>query len=275
MTKTFKVLLSQDPSLVLSEKALRAWGAAEEIEFEFTQGLPETLSSLGNDVHAVRCSLAESLVYLPSCPVVPMKASQLGTADQFLPSRGRWTPELMIEKALLRGLVQHAQHLDLKESAYLIGEGAELRVIAAAALGLGFKHICLVGENEEDLIEQDQILRRMFVGAQIKMLPTHALTLQTVGASLLINSLPLSTREDLAADLAYFNFMRRGGVIVDLQDLRTNSDLLEEARRAGLRTLTAPTVFALRDQFFLESLGLSLGPSEVKSLALAWQSAVS
>lgn len=194
--------------------------------------------------------------FLPKCPVQPLAVSRYQTADVFFRRQGVWEPELLAEESVRRVIMRQAHHLDLRESAYVAGVGAFLRVVGGVALGLGFRRVYLVGEDENDLREQAVSLARLYVGSTIEPLPAHLLTVQTVGGSLLVNTLNLATRPELGADLAYFNFMRRGGLVMDLHGGASEQLVLEEALRADLR-IVPPHEFSGQSEYILASrLGL-------------------
>lgn len=171
------------------------------------------------------------------CPSLPLDVSTLKTADVFFSRDKGWEPGLCLFTGLHEALIASAKSLDLRLSAYVIGKGAYVRQAAAAALGLGYRRIYLVADDEDDLVRQKEILTRVYVGSECIVLPSYQLTLQTVGASLVINATDLTGEKELASDVAYFNFMSQGGLVVDLEDPSETNPLLEEAGRAGLRIL--------------------------------------
>ncbi|MBX2989200.1 MAG: hypothetical protein KF802_15025 [Bdellovibrionaceae bacterium] len=214
------------------------------------------------EVDAVRLVPDLCEEYLAKCPVQPLPVSRYRTADAFYRRQGVWEPELLAEESVRRVIMRQAHHLDLRESAYVAGSGVFLRVVGGVALGLGFRRVYLVGENEADLNEQARSLMKLYVGSEVQALPAHQLTVQTVGGSLLVNTLNLASRPELAADLAYFNFMRRGGLVMDLHGGPSEQLVLEEALRADLRIVPPHEFSGQSEYFFAERLGLGSLASE-------------
>lgn len=209
------------------------------------------------DLIALRLSPELSRDWISQCALLPLKISRLKAADAFVRRGREWEPLLLMEEALRRTVLKLGRGLDVKEAAYLIGEGAKLRAMASVVLGLGFQKVYLVSENTADLEAQKAVLDRLFVGSESLVLPAHSLTLQTVGASLLVNTLDLEKAPELAADVAYFNFMKREGFVVDIGSLLGSKSLLEEAKRASLRVIPSVEVYGTLEAIFVESLGLS------------------
>ena len=209
---------------------------------------PEEAAVLVQDAAAefrsVRIEPCLSGEALALCPSLPIDVSTLKTADVFFSRDKGWEPGLCLFTGLHEALIASAKSLDLRMSAYVIGKGSYVRQVAAAVLGLGYRRVVLVAEDEADLHRQKEILTRVYVGAECVVLPSYQLTLQTVGASLVVNATDLTDEKELAGDLAYFNFMSPGGLVVDLEDPSDENPLLEEAGRAGLRILPSHQVQA-------------------------------
>lgn len=258
-----KILVAGDGLLMdLAVRHFREFFQRKEIPIDvekLTVSDPSDLQAAveaAGPARAVRVEPNLSAEWLRTCPVLPMPVSLFRVADVFLRHEDRWEPSLLLERALHDVIVRQGKNLDLHESAYVIGEGADLRVLGGVVLGLGFRRVCLVGEDERDCIEQKELLQQFYLSAEIVPLPAHALTLQTVGASLLVNALDLTSRQELASDLAYFNFMKRGGLVVDMMALRMNNVMLEEALRAGLRIVPPHEISGAAELMFAAQLGL-------------------
>lgn len=273
--KTFKIQFEEADSH-LHEAASRLSSFLQDlgeaqVNFEARNFEPiGKLSEIESSIDVVMPALAMSPQWLPACPVLPVKVRLLGAADWYRWNGRSWEPELLIEKALHQAIIHEAHHLDIQHSAYVIGEGILLRVAASVAFGLGYRRVYLVSEIESDMEEQKAILERVYIGAEVIALPIHELTLQTVGSSLLLNTFDLKAKPDLATDLAYFNFMKRGGVVLDLYESGEDRVLLTEAHRAGLRVIPAWKVWAARDRLMISALSIPVMESDLEAL---WESA--
>lgn len=271
--KTYKILYEEsEPVLSVFETVMAEMAGDLGLSLQIEPRNFSTVSNPLGDVDGadiMRVTMERSLEWLKSCPVQPVNVSLYGAADTFVRTSKGLSPQLFFEKSLHQTIIREAHHVDIRESAYVIGNGPLLRVVAGVALGLGFRRVYVVGEDEEDLLEQKELLQRIFIGAEVLTLPTHSLTLQTVGASLLVNTFSLKDRPELSADLAYFNFMRRGGLVLDLYGFGGEQPVLDEALRAGLRVIPAHLVSAGRDLALLESLKIDTS-SFGKKYCEAW-----
>lgn len=229
-----------------------------DIELEFVDvGTPEDLPRVAEESGATALRIDAELAseWLLTNPVQPLAVSRARAADLYTKKMGLWEPDLILESALHDVIVRQGRTLELNDWAYVIGEGAELRVVAGVCLSLGFRKIKLVSDRDDDLAAQKEALGRMYVGCDIVPLPAHSLTLQTVEASLLVNASDLTQKTEIANDLAYFNFMREGGLIIDLKSIQRKNAVLEEAMRAGLRVLPPHEVTGVREVWMAKRLG--------------------
>lgn len=206
--------------------------------------------------------------WMKRAPSLGVRVSRLGILDcAFRDSRGALDVELLLENALHDVIVSQGRGLDLRDNAYVIGAGGALGAGAAVALGLGYQRVHLVAEDDAPTTREIRALEKFFLGSEVRPVSAAALTLQPSSASLLINLLDLEKNPELSADLAYFNFMRRGGLVVDLTPSAGGKDLSVEAEQAGLRVLPAFEVTAEYEMLFARRLGLDLEPDRKDFLA--------
>ncbi len=201
--------------------------------------------------------LVDSQKLIKQMTTLPTETRLLGCADCLFFEDGGWWPRLNLKDAMRELIIKKARNLDINESAFIIGEGPLLRLLASLVISFGFSKVFLVGLSLVDLHEQRDRLKKTFVGIDWRPLEASQLTMQTVGAAILINSMPLEANPALLNDLAYFNFMKNQGLVVDLNVFPLESALIEEAHRANLRVLTGFQVRAQQDYGFLHRLGLA------------------
>ncbi len=220
------------------------------------ENIKEFIESQSEDLFCVRFDPDWSESWVSRTPVLPLKVSRLLAADTFFRREGRWEPVLIYDEALRRALLKMGRGLDVTHAAYLIGSGSRLRCLASVVLSLGFQKIYFVGEDNQDLEKQKAIIERLFVGSACSILPAHKLTMQTTGASLLINSLNLELAPEVAADVAYFNFVRKNGIVIDLGTHQQPQPLIEEALKANLKAISSLDVLGFFESIFFHELGL-------------------
>lgn len=230
---------------------LKAWlerqGGACTSEVISPASLKDVPVGAGETV-IVRCHPQQGEEWLKECPTLPLVVQQTQTADFFFRRANDWHPELTFRAALHEALIRHGKQIELRGDVFVIGDGAALRAAASVAMEIGFRSFCFVGRDVTDLQAQAARLKRNYLSVNIRTIPYHEMTLQKISAALLINTVPLDAEPDLAADLAYFNFMLSSGVVVDLSEGESSKKVLEEADRAGLRVVPGHEVWELQRQ---------------------------
>ena len=101
---------------------------------------------------------------------------------------------------------------------------------------------------------------------QIDILKDTDLTLQPCDGSILINTIFSADEIQQVQNLTYLNFLKKGGVVVDLTE-SGYPDLLTEAENINLTRISGSRLWAERDFDFLTSIfGGKLGLTETQYL---------
>ncbi len=236
---------------------LKSFGREAEVKKIPSSGHWPDLQKKLKGSHAALLDLVDSQKLIGQMTTLPTETRLLACADCLFYEDGAWWPRLNLKEAMRELIIKKARNLDINESAFIIGEGPLLRLLASLVINFGFSKVFLVGLSMVDLQEQRDRLKKTFVGIDWRPLEASQLTMQTVGAAILINSMPLEANPALLNDLAYFNFMKNQGLVVDLNVFPLESALIEEAHRANLRVLSGFQVRAQQDYGFIHRLGLA------------------
>lgn len=244
--------------LQFSKSFLASKGVNLEIE-DLQWQLPEEMYLLLQDskskAQAVLVDPQISEAFIEQLPAAPSSIMSVLCTDCLILENGQWWPYLLVKKVLHELLIQRGKSLNIRESAYVVGEGANLRILISIVAQMGFSKIFAVSENKEDLEKQTKYLKKKFVGIDMRSLPADGLTMQTVGGSLIISSYDLSEKQALATDLSYFNFMSKNGLVVDINLFPIHNPMLEEAHRAQLQTISGSDILGLIQDVFLQKIG--------------------
>ncbi|MCX7977537.1 MAG: hypothetical protein N2578_00885 [Bdellovibrionaceae bacterium] len=208
------------------------------------------------DLRGILLDPLDSWSFVSEWPRVSEEVAFLQVADCVLRSEGYLWPRLLFPESIRAFIAHQAPDLDTRQTAYVVGEGAWLRILGRLCLSMGFKKLFLVSEQEEDLKTSVEKVWRRFWGAEIIALPAYQLTLQTVSASLIVVSPLRQASPGLVHDIAYFNVMLPQGLLIDLNLSASDSMLVQEAMQAGLRTLPPTEIYAFWLRDFLTHVGL-------------------
>lgn len=243
-----------------SEK--KSWGWQFETFAEFSwQSLQGATAAM------VAPSLSEQI--LLQVQTLPSLVRSLECFDSFFWEEENWYPRVVKHEVIRHLLISCARDLDIRSPAFVVGFGAEIRIVASVLAHLGFREVVLVGDMS-DIAHQKNILTRSFLGVHFELLDSEHLTLQALSASIIINTWDLSQHQALLTDLSYFNFMKEDGYVLDLFSMSQNNVFLQEAQSAHLRVLSPVTYGA--SETFLWLTRLKAG-SEIplSELVQAWE----
>lgn len=205
----------------------------------------------------------------PQLPIVPTQVRLLRCFDSFFLENGKLYPRVVTAQALHNVLIEQAKDLDTRTPAFVIGEGEFARVATSVLAEMGITEIFLVG-RQPALAQHEAELKKSFFGIRFNVLPLEELTMQSVSAGIIINTVDLKEHKDLLTDLSYFNFMKNDGYVMDFNLHIENHQLLEEAERADLRVLAPSQVYSALTLLWLERLRLNHNFS-IEDLEKRWK----
>lgn len=216
--------------------------------------LPVWLPYVQDGALLLRVPPEESAVVLEHFPQLPTQVRWLQVADSLLLENTQWWPRLFIYESLRSLIVSRFRDLDISLHSYVIGANHLGRAAVAAMVGLGYSRVSLVDEDVGKLQEEVRLLRRYLFGVSIEAVPADTLTVQEKPGSLMLNTVNMQDNGTVLGDLSYFNFMKTGGVVVDISECSSHNQLLEEALRADLKVLPGLAVQAQLDVDMLKKL---------------------
>jgi hypothetical protein len=216
--------------------------------------LSEWLPFVADEAMALRLPVEKSDEVLRQFPRLPADVSWLATTDILYFEKNQCWPRLQTFDTIKGVLVHRFNDVDTSLCAYIVGATHKGRAAAAALASMGFTHLRFIDNRPELMNEELQLLRRYLFGVEISSVDAESLTLETIPGSLMLNTLPMQDHGTVLKDLSYFNFMKRGGVVVDTADCNQRNAFLDEAESAGLRILSGIEYQAQSDVDLLHRL---------------------
>jgi hypothetical protein len=222
------------------------------------------------------CELAPSLLdHMPSTMLT------LKVADSFVRAPGgsapgvgvtdnTWWPRSYLAQGFGRALVSDIKNIDLSGAAFLLGATPETRAAVASLTKVGFRRFSIADPNNErgrSLIED---LRASHFGVQCQFIPRETITQLPSVHSIGVNTLAFGEDDGTLAELFYFNFLKPGGIWVDLALRPLNLDLEAEAKAVGAVIEPGHRIAVWTDiEWAGEALGLKLDPEKLGAAYMA------
>jgi hypothetical protein len=196
---------------------------------------------------------------LPSL-LLSLKAGDALVQKAIKPELPDWWPRNFLVDGIARTLVTDKRNLDLSGAVFLLGAGCESRAAVAALVRLGFQRFSISCPDDvvgHALVEQ---LRTLYFQVQFQFIPRHLITQLPSIHSIAINTLVAGRDDEALSELFYFNFLKPGGIWLDLAFVG-NQHLDNEARAVGAETAEGIRVAAWTDyEWAREVLFIKLDP---------------
>ncbi len=216
--------------------ALTKAGAANEFvpwegPVEFTD-LPRF-----ENLHHVRLSTRLSPQFLKHMKIQSSWTTLLGVIDGMVMKSGAWWPRCALYESYGQLILSLGADLDTRGSVLVAGSGTAARAAIAAFFKSGFRQFVMTGVNEEETIEAAQEIRTKFFGLNLVCVPLDKIVLLPGESSVLANCTPATGENKLMLELSYLNFLKRPGVLFDLNLSTTPSHLVQEALDADVKVI--------------------------------------
>ncbi len=205
------------------------FSALETSEVDFAGHLSETQKSA--TVIRVVGALGDQVPKLRN--EIPALMMSLKTADTICFENKYWWPKNFLFEGLQQVLAQDLVQVDFSGSALVIGAKSEARAAVGALVKAGFNRFNLADENVELGESMIAEFTHSYFNVDFKFTPLNRVTQLPGVNAIAINALPLDINPTFVEDISYFNFLKPGGVWVDLSLLPLDSPLVSEARSVG------------------------------------------
>lgn len=242
-----------------SLKSVEAYFLGKEFSLDINSLDIDTISSIlknkaPSDYKYIRVSSALSYELLPLLSMQPENVRFLKLFDGIFYENGNWIPRLSYFEILRALFVRKFKNHKINSAAVIICHPHEELAFIQFAVGLGHQRIIIFNDEGHETSAVD--IKKHIVGIEIQTVKFADLTQVTDLSSLMLNSLDLSENHLLLSDLAYFNFMSKDGVVIDLCSNAPVNPFLFEAEKAGLRTLARKEIVSQFEFSTLLKLGL-------------------
>lgn len=227
---------------------------ALDIQAVQTEEVRQILKLKKADYKYIRVSTEMCKELLPFLSVQPENVRFLQVFDSLFYENGMWVPRLNYFDILRAIFVRKFKNHNIKDACVIICHEHEVLPFVQFSVGLGHQRIIIINEAGSLLNEAE--LKKHIIGIELKFVSFSDLTQVSELSSLMLNSLDLPKNAALLNDLAYFNFMSREGIVIDLYSNAPVNPFLFEAEKAGLRTLARKEIVSQFEFSTLLKLGL-------------------
>ncbi|MGE0526427.1 MAG: hypothetical protein AB7G93_06615 [Bdellovibrionales bacterium] len=162
--------------------------------------------------------------------------TMLGVVDGMVKTSQSWWPLCALYESFGQILIGMGQELDNRGSVLIAGAGGVARAAIAALFKAGFTRFLLTNFVPDEADEMIRDVRSKFFGLTIEWVPMDKVVLLPGDSSVLVNGTPDIPENKLLLELSYLNFLRRPGVLFDLNRGKP-SVLVTEAKDARVKVV--------------------------------------
>jgi shikimate 5-dehydrogenase len=260
----------------LSE-ALKIAGVANEVEFreikpnEFDKALKECCASFDQiRIGGELCELAAKNPERQPSTILTLKAVDSYVREagaQNTKNHASWWPRNFLFEGIQHSLVNDVVNLDIGGAVFVLGATAEARAVIGALVRIGFKRftICDPAATKGQALLRE--LMQSYFSVQFQLVSRQFITQLPGIHSIAVNTLKNGEDDETFAELFYFNFLKPGGVWLDLPMKNANTLLEAEANAVGAFVESSLRVFRCADLAWAKAcFGVELDPERYLEL---------
>ena len=230
-------------------------GLSHQLEFielaptEFTAEFTEIL----NNYDQVRIESPHGLSTYAHFKRHEAMMSQLKSVDCVVKDDlGQWWCRSLTYKSLCEALQGVGERIELERPVLIVGAGSSARAALAACAKMGFKKFNITNKYDDQGLELIREMKENFFGLDFEFIPQHRLTLLPGSNCIAINTTPNDPSNDLLNELYYFNFLKKNGVVVELNFSPMHTQLIRESLEIKNFVIYGYELAAISDAYWLE-----------------------
>lgn len=174
------------------------------------------------------------------------------TADCLQKIDSKWWPRSLLEEGVLRSIVRSHLNLDIHTKAMVIGTGASAKAVIMPLIKLGFASIAFTDSNAEEGYEFVRTMRQRIFNVNFDFIEQRDISLLPGSFGVVINTTPNMKENTLVQDLSYFNYLKAGGLAVDLSAQAAKTKFVSQALLVKAQTVAGVRIAADVDAFWVE-----------------------
>lgn len=181
----------------------------------------------------------------------------LETVDLLYKKRGILWPHLNFKDAIHSTILQNHPYLNTKGSGLIIGDSVEAIQVAHVLVALGLKHITFVVESEAIGSPFLELMKNSLFQTHFEVIIKEKIILLPGIYSVMVCCKDLRDNHALLTSLLYFNYLERGGMILNCVYPLGSVPLMEEGLAIGAKSVDLPMVQTHEAVMSLQKLGMT------------------
>lgn len=195
---------------------------------------------------------------LPASLVALQAADAIVKSPLSEPGRFDWWPRNYTFEGLQLALVRDLKNIDVSGPVFVLGAGPDARAVIGAMTRIGFSKFALSDPDESRGRALATELKKRYFNLTLQFIPRHMITQLPSVHTAAVNTLSTDDDDGTHSELFYFNFLKPGGLWLDLP-FEGFADLDVEAGAIGALVESGPRLAAWIDrEWAQDAWGVSL-----------------
>lgn len=165
--------------------------------------------------------------------------------------KGYW-PEILFRDSIFEFLTHNVKNLDVMQKAFVVGSCGLARGCISALVKLGYSKINITSINDIEANALINDFKEIFFNVNFEFTKRSDVTILAGTHGLVANTYSLLDTEEFPAEIYYFNFLQKGGLVIDFVDIPTATPVLKIAEDIGARGVPGYMAFGFFDLIWLE-----------------------
>jgi hypothetical protein len=174
----------------------------------------------------------------------------LKTADCSHQIDNRWWPRSLLEEGLLRAIIRSKLEINIHSKAMIIGTGTSAKAAILPLIKLGFNKFSFTETDTDTGYAFVQNMRQRIFNVEFDFIERRDISLLPGSYSMVVNTTPDMKENVLLDDLSFFNYLKAGGVAIDLSVHKKETKFVSNALLASAQVLPGTMVASEVDAYW-------------------------
>lgn len=167
---------------------------------------------------------------------------------------GQYWPDIVMRESLFEFLVHKVKALDVSQKVFCIGTCGMSRSVLSALIKLGFSKFAITGGSAEEASQLIADFGKIYFNVSMEYVQRSDVTILPGTHGMVVNTLSALDTDDFPNEIYYFNFLKKGGLVLDLVDLPTETPFLKIAADIGAQAISGYEALGFYDMVWLEKV---------------------
>ncbi len=196
-----------------------------------------------------------SALVAPLVPKMYVDIGNLNFVDGLIKEKdGSFWPAQFADQAIVKWISTECKDVGVTNPAFVVGSGGLARAVVSGLIKAGFTTIVVTDSKVEEAQSMVEEMKKVFFNINIQVCQKEHITLLPGIHSLCVNTVSIFDDLELFKELFYCNFIKRGGVVMDLNRHPIETPLLKLSRGIAGKLYSGFQFWAYHDAEWIEKV---------------------